>query len=91
MTHWKGQFGDDIFDLNYDALVANPEAQFKALCRFLELPWPGRVPEVAARSATVKTASVWQVRQPLYRSSSGRSRHYLEELQELRPELADFA
>jgi hypothetical protein len=43
MTHWKGQFGDDIFDLNYDALVANPEAQFKALCGFLELPWPGRV------------------------------------------------
>jgi tetratricopeptide (TPR) repeat protein len=91
MTHWKAQFGDDIFDLNYDALVADPEAQFKALCGFLEFPWPGRVPEVAARSATVKTASVWQVRQPLYRNSSGRSRHYFEELQELRPELAEFA
>lgn len=91
MAHWKGQFGDDIFDLNYDALVADPEAQFKALCGFLELPWPGQVPEVAARSGIVKTASVWQVRQPLYRSSSGRSRHYLEELQELRPELADLA
>jgi tetratricopeptide (TPR) repeat protein len=91
MAHWEGQFGDDIFDLNYDALVADPEAQFKALCGFLELPWPGRVPEVAARSAAIKTASVWQVRQPLYRSSSGRARHYLEELQELRPELADFA
>ncbi len=91
MAHWKGQFGDDIFDLHYDALVADPEAQFKALCGFLELPWPGRVPEVAARSGAVKTASVWQVRQPLYRSSSGRSRHYLEELQELRPELVDIA
>jgi tetratricopeptide (TPR) repeat protein len=90
MAHWHSQFGADIFDFNYDALVADPEPQFRALCEFLELPWPGRVPEVAARSAVVKTASVWQVRQPLYRSSSGRSRHYLEETQELRLKLADF-
>ena len=91
MAHWKGQFGDDIIDLNYDALVADPEAQFKALCASLQLPWPGQVPDVAARSAAVKTASVWQVRQPLYRSSSGRSRHYMEQLQELRTELAESA
>jgi hypothetical protein len=31
------------------------------------------------------------VRQPLYQSSSGRWRHYLEELVELREELADPA
>jgi hypothetical protein len=91
MAHWKSQFSGDIFDFNYDALVSNPEPQFRALCEFLGVAWPGQVPEVAARSAVVKTASVWQVRQPLYRSSSGRSRHYLEELGELRAELADLA
>jgi tetratricopeptide (TPR) repeat protein len=91
MAHWHSQFARDIFDFNYDALVNDPEAQFKALCEFLDLPWPGRVPEVSARSAAIKTASHWQVREPLYRHSSGRSRHYLEELQELRSELADLA
>jgi tetratricopeptide (TPR) repeat protein len=91
MAHWNNQFGGDIFDFNYDALVSDPEPQFRALCEFLGVAWPGQVPEVAARSAVVKTASVWQVRQPLYRSSSGRSRHYLEELGELRAELADLA
>jgi hypothetical protein len=91
MTHWKSQFGPDIFDFSYDALVDDPEPQFRALCEFLEVPWPGRVPEVAVRSAPVKTASVWQVREPLYRSSSGRSQHYLEELEELRSALADLA
>jgi tetratricopeptide (TPR) repeat protein len=91
MVHWKSRFGPDIFDFNYDALVNDPEPQFRDLCEFLELPWPGRVPEVAVRSAVVKTASVWQVREPLYRSSSGRSRHYSEELEELRSELADLA
>ncbi|HEY2465337.1 MAG TPA: sulfotransferase [Steroidobacteraceae bacterium] len=91
MAHWKRQFDRDIFDFNYDALVSDPETQFRALCDFLELPWPGHVPQVAARSAAIKTASVWQVREPLYRHSSGRSSHYLEELRELRGELADLA
>jgi hypothetical protein len=91
MAHWKKQFAGDVFDFNYDALVSDPEPQFRALCEFLGVAWPGQVPEVAARGAVIKTASVWQVRQPLYRSSSGRARHYLEELEELRAELADFA
>jgi tetratricopeptide (TPR) repeat protein len=90
MAHWKQQFGRDIFDFNYDSLVAEPEPQFEALCAFLGVAWPGRVPDVAARSAAIKTASVWQVREPLYRSSSGRARHYAEQLEELLPELADM-
>jgi hypothetical protein len=31
----------------------------------------------------VRTASLWQVRQPLYQRSSGRWRHYRDELGEL--------
>ena len=38
----------------------------------------------------IKTASVWQVREPLYRSSSGRAKHYADELKELREFLADL-
>jgi hypothetical protein len=89
MAHWKREFADDIFDFNYDALVKEPQRQFKALCDFLSLPWPGEVPKVLNRGP-VKTASVWQVREPLYSTSSGRSRHYAEELQDLRQELADL-
>ena len=90
MAHWKSEFAGDIYDFNYDALVNDPEPQLKALCEFLEVPWPGQVPKVAARSAAIKTASVWQVREPLYSSSSGRARHYADELHELREELADL-
>ncbi len=88
MAHWHAQFAGDIFDFNYDALVKDPEPQFKALCEFLAVPWPGQVPKVATRSAAIKTASVWQVREPLYSSSSGRARHYSDELQGLREELS---
>jgi len=90
MAHWNAEFAGDIFEFNYDALVKDPEPRFKALCEFLGIAWPGQVPKIAARSAPIKTASVWQVREPLYATSSGRSRHYFDELEELRRELADL-
>jgi LPS sulfotransferase NodH len=90
MAHWNAAFAGEIFEFNYDALVKDPEPQFKALCEFLGVAWPGQVPKVAARSAAIQTASVWQVREPLYSTSSGRSRHYFDELKELRQELADL-
>jgi tetratricopeptide (TPR) repeat protein len=90
MAFWKTEFGPDIYDFDYDALVRDPEAQLRGLCDFLGLEWPGQVPLVATRSAAIKTASVWQVREPLYQSSSGRHRHYSEELTALRADLADL-
>jgi len=88
MAHWKSRFAGDIFDFDYDALIKDPQRELKALCDFLGLPWSGQVPTVAARSAAVKTASVWQVREPLYKTSSGRAQHYADQLTELRDELA---
>ena len=40
---------------------------------------------------TVRTASAWQVRQPVYRRSAGRARHYERFLGPLREELGDAA
>jgi tetratricopeptide (TPR) repeat protein len=91
MSYWKSEFAGDIFDFDYDALVREPEIQMQRLCAFLGVEWPGQVPLVATRSAAIRTASVWQVREPLYSTSSGRSRHYAEELKELRDYLAGFA
>ena len=91
MAHWKSQYPEDIFDFNYDALVKAPQAQFKLLCDFLSLPFPGELPSVSTRSGAIKTASVWQVREPLYATSSGRAQHYSEELTALRQELESLS
>ena len=91
MAHWKAEFGADIFDFDYDALVSEPEAALQRLYAFLGLEWGGHVPQTAAAGGAIKTASAWQVREPLYRSSSGRARHYAGGLQELRDYLADLA
>jgi tetratricopeptide (TPR) repeat protein len=89
MAHWKRTFPGDIFDLNYDVLVREPETTLQRLRAFLGLEDDAAKPQSPAGVA-IKTASVWQVREPLYRSSSGRAKHYADELKELREFLADL-
>ena len=91
MMHWKSMFATDIFDFDYDELVSDPLPSLRRLCGFLGLELPGEVPQVAPAGLAVKTASVWQVREPLYRTSSGRARHYTDELQQLSRYLADLS
>jgi hypothetical protein len=90
MAHWKTQFGADIIDFDYDSLVQEPQAAMQRLCATLGLDWPGGWPPSAPTDTPARTASVWQVREPLYQSSSGRSSHYALQLEELRRYLADM-
>ncbi len=90
MTHWKSMFASDIFDFDYDALVNEPRPAMERLCAFLGLDPQSAAPATAPGGLAVKTASVWQVREPLYRTSSGRSRHYAEQLKELHAYLSDL-
>jgi hypothetical protein len=84
MRHWRALFGDDIVDVSYDALVRDPKSEIKQALGFLGLPWDERCLAVPASGRAVKTASVWQVREPIHGRSSGRARHYEKQLQELR-------
>ncbi len=89
MAHWRALFGQDILDFSYDALVREPRAALERLLAFCDLPWEDACLAPASRGKPVKTASVWQVREPLYRRSSGRSAHYRRELEPLAASLAD--
>jgi tetratricopeptide (TPR) repeat protein len=88
MSHWRSRFAAQIHDFDYDALVADPKPALQSLCGFLGLEWGERMPESVAVGRAVKTASVWQVREPLYRQSSGRAAHYVAELRGLASFLA---
>jgi tetratricopeptide (TPR) repeat protein len=89
MAHWKTHFAADIFDFDYDALVKNPPATLQRLHTFLGLEQAGPAARMPAAPEVIKTASAWQVREPLYETSSGRARHYASELQELREYLGE--
>lgn len=76
MAHWKSLFPDDLFQLDYDRLTADPEPEARRLLAFLGLPWDDRVLRFHELDNAVRTASVWQVREPLHRRASGRWRNY---------------
>jgi Tfp pilus assembly protein PilF len=88
MRHWRSLYGEDILDFNYDALVRDPRPMAQRLLAFCSLPWDERCLEFADRGGSVTSASVWQVREPLYQRSSGRARHYTRELTALAAHLA---
>ncbi|KAF0184646.1 MAG: TPR/sulfotransferase domain-containing protein [Alphaproteobacteria bacterium] len=91
MTHWKSLYGDDIIDFDYDEFVREPRPALERLLAFCGLDWDERCMSFHDRPAIVKTASVWQVREPLYQRSSGRWRRYSSRLGPLREYFSDIA
>lgn len=89
MAHWKALYPDDILDFDYDAFVADPRPALERLLSFLGLPWDDRCLEFHRLGNTVKTASYWQIRQPLHRRASGRWRNYAAQLEPMRRALAE--
>jgi tetratricopeptide (TPR) repeat protein len=80
MAHWRGLFGDSIFDADYDQYVVEPRQVTERLLAFLGLGWHEGCLEFQRIPNRVRTASVGQVREPLYRKSSGRARNYAKHL-----------
>ena len=95
MTHWRSRTGIAIHDIEYETLVADPESELRRISADMGLlertpPIPtASLPADARELMPVTTASVWQVRQPVYRHAVARWRHYspyLPELSSLFPE-----
>ena len=76
MQHWKLKYPESIHTINYDKLIEQPEMEIRKLLEFSNLPWSDNCLAFHEVKNKVKTASVWQVRQPLYKSSSGRWENY---------------
>ncbi|MGH8028992.1 MAG: sulfotransferase family protein, partial [Arenimonas sp.] len=87
MAHWKSIYPDTVFDFDYDSFVREPMPQLERLFAFLGLDLDERVLQFHELGNTVKTASYWQVRNPLYASASGRWRNYASHLEPLRAAL----
>ncbi len=78
--HWQSLLGDELHVLDYDELVHNPRPVVEKLLAYLGLEWHDSCLEFHELRNTVKTASVWQVREPLYTISSGRWQNYEKHL-----------
>jgi tetratricopeptide (TPR) repeat protein len=80
MDHWLTLFRGQVFVSDYAALVQDPERQVRRLLSFIGLPWHPDCLDQTRGEAVVRTASVNQVRQPVYRSSLAAWRHYRQPL-----------
>ncbi len=87
MQHWHATLPGAIFELRYEALVADPEAQTRRLLSFCGLEWQDRCGDFHLNPAASTTASAAQVRRPLYRTSVSQWRHYAQQLAPLRDAL----
>ena len=83
MEHWKRLYPNDIFDIGYDELVHDPGPVINELLGFLGLDWEDGILGFHRSRRPVKTASVWQVREPLHARSSGRWKNYRSQIERL--------
>jgi tetratricopeptide (TPR) repeat protein len=83
MDHWKSLYPNDIHEFDYDRAVRDPRPNIDRLLQFCGLEWQEACLSAHVAENAVRTASAWQVRQPLHCRSSGRWRHYEAHLREV--------
>ena len=83
MEHWRQQLPGRFLDLDYEALVADQEAQSRLLIDYVGLDWESACLNFHQNKTSSSTASAAQIRQPIYKSSIEKWRHYENELQPL--------
>ena len=70
MAHWRSTLPQGAFyDIRYEDLVSNTEDEARKLLEYCELEWDDRCLEFYKTKRNIRTASVTQVRQPIYKTS----------------------
>ena len=67
-----------IFNLEYKELVNNPKNEIKKILNFCNLRWEDSCLDFTNSKTGIKTVSILQARQPIYKSSVDLSKQYAE-------------
>ncbi len=85
MHHWRALLpAATLLEVPYEGLVDDTEAWARRMVAFAGLPWDPSCLEFHRTDRVVITASKWQVRQKISKSSVGRWRHYEKHIGPLR-------
>jgi|GEM_PF-260822 len=82
IDHWEAVLGSDLMRVRYEDLVLQPEATLTGLLNSLGENWDEACLSFHELRTSVKTASVWQVREPLHNKSIGRWKNYRPQFQD---------
>lgn len=76
MAHWNRLYPEDILTVNYEDTIADQRMQTTRILNFLGLEWDDACLAFHTASSLVRTASVWQVREPIHARSVARWKNY---------------
>ncbi len=83
MEHWRKVLPAPLLEVDYEEIVADLEGVARKLVAWCGLAWEPKCLEFHRTERPVKTASAIQVRQPIFRTSVGRWKHYQRTLDSL--------
>lgn len=91
MDHWQATLPEgSILDVRYEEVVADVEGQARRMLAFLGLPWDDACLNFHKNKRPVKTASVAQVRKPIYTTSVARWQRFAPHLEPLLEIVKDY-
>jgi hypothetical protein len=83
MDHWRGVLPVPLLEVDYEETVADLEGMARRLVAWCDLKWEPGCLAFHESKRPVRTASLTQVRQPIYKHSVARWKHYEPALGEL--------
>jgi Flp pilus assembly protein TadD len=83
MASWNQKFPGRIYEANYEKMVSDSESQIEALLAFCGLDFEPECLMFHKNKRAVRTASVAQVRQPIYKDAVKASKPFEKQLQPL--------
>jgi len=89
MAHWEAVLPNQVMTVNYSDLVEDHEGTTRKMLDFIALDWNDSCHNFQDVERSVKTASSWQVRQPIYKSSLARWKNYAPYIGDLISGLGD--
>lgn len=89
--YWKSVLPNRFHEVQYEDLTLNSEPTIRKLIEFCGLEWDDACLNFHETERVVRTASLWQVRQPMYTSSVGKWKNYEKHLGPMIEGLGDMA
>lgn len=87
MDHWKTLYPHTVYDINYDKMVTDPQAEIRKLVDWLGIAWNEDILSPEKSQRRIQTASIIQARKPINNKSVGRWKKFANMLQPAKEQL----
>lgn len=76
ISFWEDLISDDLYTVEYEDLLENPESEIRELIKFCDLSWDPMCLQHENNISGIETASVMQARKPIYKTSKKSFNNY---------------